>query len=61
MNLDMELHKTSVTTMTIQSIPDAYHRAKPYFIVNGGVSAIAFYKTAFDTTELVVWQSRAGR
>lgn len=33
-------------------IPDGYHTATPYLIVNGAEKAIDFYKQAFGATEL---------
>jgi PhnB protein len=34
-------------------IPDGYHTATPYLIVNDGARAIEFYKKAFGATELL--------
>jgi PhnB protein len=34
-------------------IPDGYHSATPYLIVNGAAEAIDFYKRAFGATELL--------
>ena len=34
-------------------IPDGYHTATPYLIVNGAVRAIEFYKQAFGATEVM--------
>ena len=34
-------------------IPDGYHTATPYLIVNDGAGAIEFYKKAFGATELM--------
>src|SRR5438105_5814439 len=34
-------------------IPDGYHTATPYLIVNGAARAIEFYKQAFGATEVM--------
>jgi PhnB protein len=34
-------------------VPDGYHTATPYLIVNGAAQAIEFYKKAFGATELM--------
>ena len=34
-------------------IPDGYHTATPYLIVNDAAQAIEFYKEAFGATELL--------
>jgi PhnB protein len=34
-------------------IPEGYHSATPYLIVNGAAEAIEFYKRAFGATELL--------
>ncbi len=34
-------------------IPDGYHTATPYLIVNGGARAIEFYKQTFGATEIM--------
>ena len=39
--------------MTVKPIPDGYHTATPYLIVNGAAAAIEFYKKAFGATELL--------
>lgn len=39
--------------MPSKPIPDAYRVATPYLIVDGAAAAIAFYKSAFDATEVV--------
>jgi PhnB protein len=36
-----------------KSIPDGYHSATPYLIVNDAAAAIEFYKKAFGATELM--------
>lgn len=38
--------------MPVKPIPDGYHTATPYLIVNGAADAIEFYKKAFGATEL---------
>lgn len=39
--------------MPVQPIPDGYHTATPYMIVDGAGEAIAFYEKAFGATELM--------
>ena len=36
----------------VKPIPQGYHTATPYLIVNDGAKAIEFYKKAFGATEL---------
>ncbi|HVW36323.1 MAG TPA: VOC family protein [Pirellulales bacterium] len=38
--------------MSVKPIPDGYHSATPYLIVNEGVKALEFYKQAFGAQEL---------
>ncbi|MFN0018245.1 MAG: VOC family protein [Pirellulaceae bacterium] len=38
--------------MPVKPIPEGYHTATPYIIVNGAAAAIEFYKKAFNATEL---------
>lgn len=35
------------------ALPDGYHSVTPYLIVNGTPAAIAFYRRAFDATEIM--------
>ena len=42
-------------------IPDGYHTATPYLIVNGGAQAIEFYKKAFGATELMRMPQPGGK
>ena len=39
-------------TSKVKPIPQGYHTATPYLIVNDGAKAIEFYKKAFGATEL---------
>jgi len=39
--------------MSVKPIPDGYHSATPYLIIDGVADAIEFYKKAFDATELM--------
>lgn len=39
--------------MAVNPIPDGYHTATPYLIVDKASEAIAFYKKAFDATEIM--------
>ena len=36
----------------VKPIPDGYHTATPYLIVNGAADALSFYTKAFGATEL---------
>jgi PhnB protein len=38
---------------TVKPIPEGYHTATPYLIVQGGAKAIEFYKNAFGATEIL--------
>lgn len=44
-----------------KAVPDGYHTATPYLIVNGAAQAIDFYKKAFDATELFRMAGPDGR
>ena len=37
--------------MAVKPIPDGYHTATPYLVVNNAAEALAFYKQAFGATE----------
>ena len=39
--------------MAVKAIPDGYHTATPYLIVNNAAEALKFYKEAFDATEIM--------
>ena len=39
--------------MTVKPIPDGYHTATPYLIIDGASEAIEFYKNAFGASELM--------
>jgi len=47
--------------VSVKPIPDGYHTATPYLIVNGGVAAIEFYKKAFGATELMRMPGPSGK
>jgi PhnB protein len=47
--------------MATKPIPDGYHTATPYLIVNGAAEAIEFYKRAFGATELLRMTDPQGR
>lgn len=38
---------------SVKPVPDGYHTATPYLIVNGGAAAIEFYRRAFGATEIM--------
>lgn len=46
--------------MAVKYIPDGYHTATPYLIVNGAARAIDFYKQAFEATELMRFPGPGG-
>src|SRR5687767_16024337 len=39
--------------MAVQPIPEGYHSATPYLILNGAARAIEFYQKAFGATEIM--------
>ena len=45
----------------VKAIPDGYHAATPYLIIQGAASAIEFYKKAFGATELMRLAQPDGR
>lgn len=47
--------------MSVKPIPDGYHTATPYLILNEAAQAIEFYKAAFGATELFRMASPDGR
>jgi PhnB protein len=47
--------------MPVKHIPDGYHTATPYLIVNDGVAAIEFYKKAFGATEVMRMPAPGGK
>ncbi|HEV7473188.1 MAG TPA: VOC family protein [Pyrinomonadaceae bacterium] len=47
--------------MAVKPIPDGYHTATPYLIVNGAAAAIEFYKSAFGATELFRFPAPDGK
>ena len=47
--------------MPVKPIPDGYHTATPYLIVDGAARAIAFYKQAFGAVELMRFGGPDGR
>lgn len=47
--------------MPAKAVPDGYHTATPYIIVNGAAAALDFYKKAFGATELFRMASPDGR
>jgi len=47
--------------MKTKYIPDGYHTATPYLIVNGGARAIDFYKQAFGATEVMRMPGPGGK
>ena len=47
--------------MAVKPIPDGYHTATPYLIVQDGARAIDFYKQAFGATELFRMADTSGK
>ena len=47
--------------MSVKPIPDGYHTATPYLIIDGAADAIEFYKTAFGATELFRFPAPEGK
>jgi PhnB protein len=47
--------------MPVNPIPDGYHTVTPYLIVNGGASALEFYKKVFGATELSRFDGPGGK
>ena len=47
--------------MAVRPIPEGYHTATPYLIVNDAVRAIEFYKKAFGATELMRFPGPDGK
>ena len=47
--------------MKTKYIPDGYHTATPYLIVNGGARAIEFYKQAFGAAEVLRMDAPGGK
>jgi PhnB protein len=45
----------------VKPIPDGYHTATPYLIVQGAAQAIDFYKAAFGATELFRMEGPGGK
>lgn len=46
---------------TVKPIPDGYHTATPYLVINGAAQAIEFYKKAFGATEIMRMHGPAGK
>jgi PhnB protein len=47
--------------MAVKPIPDGYHTATPYLIIEGAADAIEFYKQAFGATELFRFPAPGGK
>jgi|ERR1044072_213334 PhnB protein len=47
--------------MSVKSIPEGYHTATPYLIINGAAEAIEFYQKAFGATELFRFPAAEGK
>jgi len=47
--------------MPVKPIPDGYHTATPYLVINGAAAAIEFYKKAFGATEMFRMEMPGGK
>jgi PhnB protein len=47
--------------MAVKPIPEGYHTATPYLIIEGAADAIEFYKRAFGATELFRFPAPDGK
>jgi PhnB protein len=47
--------------MAVKPIPDGYHTATPYLVVNDAAKAIDFYKQAFGAVELMRFDAPGGK
>ena len=47
--------------MAVKPIPDGYHTATPYLIVNGAAEALDFYRRAFGAEELMRFGAPGGK
>ncbi len=47
--------------MSVKPIPEGYHTATPYLIINGAAAAIEFYQAAFGATELFRFPAPDGK
>ena len=47
--------------MAVKPIPEGYHTATPYLIIEGAAEAIEFYKQAFGATELFRFPAPDGK
>ena len=47
--------------MAVKPIPEGYHTATPYLIIEGAADAIEFYKQAFGATELFRFPAPDGK
>src|SRR4030095_2318539 len=48
-------------TMAVKPIPEGYHTATPYLIIEGAADAVEFYKRAFGATELFRFPAPEGK
>ena len=47
--------------MAVRPIPDGYHTATPYLVIDGAAGAIEFYKKAFGAQELMRMPGPGGK
>jgi PhnB protein len=47
--------------MAVKPVPDGYHTVTPYLIIDGGASALEFYKKVFGATELSRFDGPGGK
>src|SRR6266566_1164061 len=51
-NVRQPLDQGGIMTTKVKPIPEGYHTATPYLIVQGAANALEFYKRAFGAREL---------
>lgn len=54
-------HKERPTVSKPKPIPEGYHTATPYLVIQGAAKAIEFYKRAFGATELMRMSGPGGK
>ncbi len=47
--------------MAVKPVPDGYHTATPYLVVDGAAKALEFYKKAFGAEELFRMEAPGGK
>jgi len=60
-NQSETISKKGEKIMAVKPVPEGYHTATPYLIVNGAAQAIEYYKKAFGATELFRFPAPGGK